>query len=39
MNPGIDPEDLVHSEIVRFPSFDGLEIPAVLMRPHLAPGE
>ena len=39
MNPEIDPDDLVDSEIVRFRSFDGLEIPAVLMRPHLAPGE
>jgi dipeptidyl aminopeptidase/acylaminoacyl peptidase len=39
MNPAIDPADLVDTEIVRYPSFDGLQIPAVLMKPHLAPGE
>lgn len=32
----IDPADLVNSEIVRFKSFDGLEIPNVLYRPHQA---
>lgn len=30
----IDPEDLVESEIVNFRSFDGLEIPCLLWRPH-----
>ncbi len=39
MNPEINPEDLVDTEVVRYKSFDGLEIPAVLMKPHLAPGE
>ena len=29
----IDPRDLVASEVVRYPSFDGLEIPALLYRP------
>jgi dipeptidyl aminopeptidase/acylaminoacyl peptidase len=32
----IDPEDLVESEVVRFPSFDGLVIPNVLWKPHQA---
>src|SRR5689334_1707349 len=34
LNPEIDPEDLVESEIVSFRSFDGLEIPCLLWRPH-----
>jgi dipeptidyl aminopeptidase/acylaminoacyl peptidase len=34
LNPAIDPAHLVRSEIVRYPSFDGLEIPSVLYRPH-----
>ncbi len=34
LNPEIDPEDLVTPEVIRYPSFDGLEIPAVLWRPH-----
>ncbi|MEJ2383730.1 MAG: S9 family peptidase [Xanthomonadales bacterium] len=33
LNPAIDPAHLVKSEIVRYPSFDGLQIPAVLYRP------
>jgi dipeptidyl aminopeptidase/acylaminoacyl peptidase len=32
-NPAIDEDELVVSELVRYPSFDGLEIPAVLYRP------
>lgn len=32
----IDPNDLVASEVVRFKSFDGLEIPNILYRPHQA---
>jgi len=32
----IDPTDLVDSEVVRFKSFDGLEIPNVLYKPHQA---
>lgn len=34
LNPAIKPEYLVESEIVRYPSFDGLEIPSVLYKPH-----
>jgi len=34
LNPEVDPEDLVDSEIVSFCSFDGLEIPCLLWRPH-----
>lgn len=33
LNEAIDPDDLVSSEIVRYPSFDGLEIPSVLYKP------
>jgi len=33
MNPGIDTDDLVDAEVVRYESFDGLRIPAVLYRP------
>ncbi|MCZ6598947.1 MAG: S9 family peptidase, partial [Planctomycetota bacterium] len=32
----ISPDDLVAAEVVRYPSFDGLEIPALLYRPHRA---
>jgi dipeptidyl aminopeptidase/acylaminoacyl peptidase len=34
MNPEIDREHLVASEVVRYKSFDGLEIPAILYKPH-----
>ncbi|HKX26963.1 MAG TPA: alpha/beta fold hydrolase [Blastocatellia bacterium] len=34
LNPEIDPEDLVESRPVSFRSFDGLEIPCLLWRPH-----
>ena len=34
LNPEIDVEDLVTTEVIRYPSFDGLEIPAILWRPH-----
>jgi dipeptidyl aminopeptidase/acylaminoacyl peptidase len=34
LNPEIDPDDLVEGEVVRYPSFDGLEIPAILYTPH-----
>lgn len=30
---GLDPDDLIEPEVVRFPSFDGREIPAFLYRP------
>jgi dipeptidyl aminopeptidase/acylaminoacyl peptidase len=39
MNPEINPEDLVDTAVVRYKSFDGVEVPAVLMKPHLAEGE
>ena len=32
----IDPADLVTSQVVRFRSFDGMEIPNILYRPHQA---
>ncbi|HZI14807.1 MAG TPA: S9 family peptidase [Myxococcus sp.] len=32
----IDPKDLVESEVVRFKSFDGMEIPNILYKPHQA---
>ena len=33
LNPDIDPGDLVESEVVRYKSFDGLEIPSILYKP------
>lgn len=38
LNPNIDPDDLVDGEIVRFESFDGLEIPGILYKPYQASG-
>jgi len=35
-NPAIDPQDLVDAQVVRYPSFDGLAIPALLYRPRAA---
>lgn len=34
LNPAINVEDLVEGEVVRFPSYDGLEIPGILYTPH-----
>lgn len=34
LNPAIDASHLVDGEVVRFASYDGLEIPGVLYRPH-----
>lgn len=39
LNPEIDPAHLVVSEVVRYPSFDGLEIPSILYKPHGATAE
>ncbi|MBT33072.1 MAG: S9 family peptidase [Thalassobius sp.] len=40
MNPEINPDDLVAGEVIRFKSFDGMEVPALLYKPKgLAPGE
>ncbi len=36
LNPDIDPNHLVEAEVVRFASYDGVEIPGVLYRPHQA---
>ncbi|MAR02233.1 MAG: S9 family peptidase [Oceanospirillaceae bacterium] len=36
LNPAIKEEHLVDAEIVRYPSFDGLEIPSILYKPKLA---
>ena len=36
LNPNIDPDDLVHGEVKRFASFDGVEIPGILYKPHQA---
>ena len=36
LNPEIDPEHLVAAEVVRYPSFDGLEIPSIFYKPHIA---
>ena len=34
LNPQINPDDLVDSEVIRFKSFDGMEIPSILYKPH-----
>jgi len=34
LNPSIDRDHLVESEVVRYESFDGLEIPSILYKPH-----
>ena len=36
LNPQIDEADLVETEVVRYKSFDGVEIPGILYRPHTA---
>ncbi len=33
LNPAIDPGDLVENDVVRYRSFDGLEIPSILYKP------
>ena len=33
LNPEINANDLVEAEVVRYPSFDGLEIPAIYYKP------
>lgn len=39
LNPDINANDLVEAEVVRFKSFDGLEIPAIYYRPKMATTE
>lgn len=34
LSPGIDQAHLVVSEVIRYKSFDGLEIPSILYKPH-----
>lgn len=34
LNPAIDKAYLVKSDVIRYKSFDGLEIPSILYRPH-----
>lgn len=36
LNPEISADDLVDSQVIRFKSFDGLEIPSILYRPTIA---
>ena len=36
LNAEIDPENLVEPEIVRFASYDGVEVPGLLYKPHRA---
>ena len=36
MNPEIPTTDLVKGKVIRYNSFDNLEIPAILYRPHIA---
>lgn len=36
LNPEIKPEDLVTAEVIRYKSFDGLEIPAIYYKPKQA---
>lgn len=36
LNPNMDKEDLVEGEVIRYPSFDDLEIPSILYKPHQA---
>jgi dipeptidyl aminopeptidase/acylaminoacyl peptidase len=38
LNPAIHPADLVESEEISFTSFDGMEIPCLLWKPHDANG-
>lgn len=39
LNPEINAADLVESRVIRYKSFDGLEIPAILYTPHNAEGK
>lgn len=36
LNPEINADDLVSAQVVRYKSFDGLEIPAIYYKPHQA---
>lgn len=39
LNPEVQAQDLVKAEVVRYKSFDGLEIPAIYYKPHQASAE
>jgi dipeptidyl aminopeptidase/acylaminoacyl peptidase len=39
LNPEIDPNDLATADVIRFASFDGLEIPAIYYKPFGSTGE
>ncbi|WP_224248396.1 S9 family peptidase [Hyalangium gracile] len=39
LSPHLDAEDLVEAQVVRFKSFDGMEIPNILFKPHQATAE
>ncbi|WP_231892508.1 S9 family peptidase [Woeseia oceani] len=39
LNPAIESDYLVQSEVIRYPSFDGIEIPSILYKPHGASAE
>ncbi len=39
LNPEINRNDLVTADVIRFPSFDGLEIPSIYYMPHQASPE
>jgi len=39
LNDEIDVEDLVTAKVIRYPSFDGVEIPAIYYLPHQASAE
>jgi len=39
INPEVQAQDLVKAEVVRYKSFDGLEIPAIYYTPHQASAE
>jgi dipeptidyl aminopeptidase/acylaminoacyl peptidase len=39
LSPEIDPDHLVQSEVIRYKSFDDLEIPSILYKPHTASAE
>ena len=36
LSSNVNPDDLVNAELIRYKSFDGLEIPAILYKPHKA---
>src|SRR6185369_8252662 len=36
LNPEIDPNDLIESQVIRYKSFDGVQIPSILYKPKQA---